>query len=140
MSLTSAKEGLEVRFKLSVNDYKYMEGLAKFYYDHNILRTPSVHSLAKFSIYKAVNEWINQQQLGLQAKKQREQTIEEVLTPNPTGRPRGDHVGAPVKPKPVIPVRPVQPTGQTLEEQYNELYSSQLPEEEQPADEEEELF
>ena len=64
----------EVRFKLAHEEYLYLEGLAKFYYDHRIISRPTVHSLAMFATIKAANEWIQQQSLALEARKQRQKT------------------------------------------------------------------
>ena len=64
----------KVRFKLAHEEYLYLEGLAKFYYDHRIISRPTVHSLAKFATIKGANEWIQQQSLALEARKQRQKT------------------------------------------------------------------
>lgn len=64
----------EVRFKLAPADFRYIKGLAVFYYDHHIIPRPTLHSLAKFATFKVANEWIQQQTIALEARKQRQQT------------------------------------------------------------------
>jgi hypothetical protein len=64
----------EVRFKLEPEDYRYLKGLAVFYYDHRVIPRPTVHSLAKSATIKAANEWIQQQSIALEARQQRQQT------------------------------------------------------------------
>ena len=64
----------EVRFKLEQEDYRYLKGLAVFYYDYRVIPRPTVHSLAKFATIKAANEWIQQQSIALEARQQSQQT------------------------------------------------------------------
>jgi hypothetical protein len=63
--------GPEIRFKVTPDEYRYLEGLAKFYYDNGVIPKPSVHSLGKFAIIRAANEWDTVQTRALQ---QREDT------------------------------------------------------------------
>jgi hypothetical protein len=44
--------GPEIRFKVTPDEYRYLEGLAKFYYDNEVIPKPSVHSLGQFAIRK----------------------------------------------------------------------------------------
>ena len=62
----------EVRFKLTTAEYLYLQGLARFFYDNRIIRTPSVHSLGKLAIRKIANEWIQVQTTALQERNKRE--------------------------------------------------------------------
>ena len=47
----------EIRFKVTPDDYRYLEGLAKFYFDNGVIPKPSVHCLGKFAIIRTANEW-----------------------------------------------------------------------------------
>ena len=69
----------EIRFKVKPHEYCYLEGLAKFYYDIGVIPKPSVHSLAKFAIIKAYNEWINQQTKALQRTERRRKVIRSII-------------------------------------------------------------
>ena len=61
----------EIRFKVTPDGYRYLEGLAKFYYDNGVIPKPSVHSLGKFAIIKADNEWIIVETTALQRRERR---------------------------------------------------------------------
>ena len=67
--------GAEIRFKVTPDEYPYLEGLAKFYYDNRVIPKPSVHSLAKFAIIKAYNEWQIVQTTALQQRERRHKVI-----------------------------------------------------------------
>jgi hypothetical protein len=56
----------EVRFKLTITEYLYLQGLARFFYDNRIIATPTIHSLGKLAIRKIGNEWIQVQKTALQ--------------------------------------------------------------------------
>ncbi len=71
--------GLEVRFKLPPSEYHYLEELAKFFYDNGVIPKPSVHSLAKFAIRKAANEWNNVQTRALQQRERRHKVIRSII-------------------------------------------------------------
>ena len=71
--------GPEIRFKVTPPEYRYLEGLAKFYYDNDVIPKPTVHSLAKFAIRKAANEWINQQTKALQQRERRRKVIRSII-------------------------------------------------------------
>ena len=71
--------GPEIRFKVTPDEYRYLEGLAKFYYDIGVIPTPSVHSLGKFAIIKAYNEWIDQQTKALQRTERRRKVIRSII-------------------------------------------------------------
>jgi hypothetical protein len=67
--------GSEIRFKVTPDEYRYLEGLAKFYYDIGVILKPSVHSLGKFAIIKAANDWDNVQTRALQQRDRRHKVI-----------------------------------------------------------------
>jgi hypothetical protein len=67
--------GPEIRFKVTPDEYRYLEGLANFYYDNRVISKPSVHSLGKFAIIRAANEWNNQQTTALQQRERRHKVI-----------------------------------------------------------------
>jgi hypothetical protein len=69
----------EIRFKVKPHEYRYLEGLAKFYYDNRVIHKPSVHSLAKFAIIKAYNEWISVQTKALQQRERRRKVIRSII-------------------------------------------------------------
>jgi hypothetical protein len=71
--------GEEIRFKVTPDDYCNLEGLAKFYYDNRVIPKPSVHSLAKFAIIKAYNEWISVQTKALQQRERRRKVIRSII-------------------------------------------------------------
>ena len=71
--------GSEIRFKVTPDEYRYLEGLAKFFYDIGVIPKPSVHSLGKFAIIKAYNEWINQQTKALQRTERRRKVIRSII-------------------------------------------------------------
>ena len=71
--------GPEIRFKVTPDEYRYLEGLAKFYYDIGVIPTSGVHSLGKFAIIKAYNEWINQQTKALQQTERRRKVIRSII-------------------------------------------------------------
>jgi hypothetical protein len=58
----------EIRFKVKPHEYRYLEGLAKFYYDIGVILKPSVHSLGKSAIIRAANEWQIVQTRALQQR------------------------------------------------------------------------
>ncbi|HEX2067957.1 MAG TPA: hypothetical protein VHF08_04595 [Nitrososphaeraceae archaeon] len=68
----------EIRFKVTPRDYCFLEGLAKFYYDIGVIPKPSVHSLAKFAIIKAANEWQIVQTTALQRGDRRRKVIRSI--------------------------------------------------------------
>ena len=69
----------EIRFKVTPDEYRYLEGLAKFYYDNRVIPKPSVHSLAKFAIIKAYNEWQIVQMRALQQRERRHKVIRSLI-------------------------------------------------------------
>ena len=69
----------EIRFKVTPDDYLYLKGLAKFYYDNRVIPKPSVHSLAKFAIIKAYNEWQIVQTRALQRSDRRRKVIRSII-------------------------------------------------------------
>ncbi len=71
--------GPEIRFKVTPDEYRYLEGLAKFYYDNRVIPKPSVHSLGKFAIIKAANEWNNVQTRALQQRERRQKVIRSII-------------------------------------------------------------
>ena len=71
--------GSEIRFKVTPDEYRYLEGLAKFYYDIGVIPKPSVHSLAKFAIIKAYNEWQIMQTTALQRRDRRRKVIRSII-------------------------------------------------------------
>jgi hypothetical protein len=71
--------GPEIRFKVTSHEYRYLEGLAKFYYDNRVIPKPSVHSLGKFAIIKAANEWNNVQTRALQQRERRHKVIRSLI-------------------------------------------------------------
>jgi hypothetical protein len=71
--------GPEIRFKVTPHDYRYLEGLAKFYYDIGVILKPSVHSLGKFAIIKAANEWQIVQTTALQQRERRHKVISSLI-------------------------------------------------------------
>jgi hypothetical protein len=71
--------GPEIRFKVTPHEYRYLEGLAKFYYDNGVIPKPSVHSLGKFAIIRAANEWNNQQTKALQQRERRHKVLRSLI-------------------------------------------------------------
>ena len=71
--------GPEIRFKVKPHEYRYLEGLAKFYYDIGIIPKPSVHSLGKFATIKTANEWISVQTTALQRTERRRKVIRSLI-------------------------------------------------------------
>ena len=71
--------GSEIRFKVTPDENRYLEGLAKFYYDIGVIPKPSVHSLAKFAIIKAYNEWQIVQTRALQRRDRRRKVIRSII-------------------------------------------------------------
>ena len=69
----------EIRFKVTPHEYRYFEGLAKFFYDIGVIPKPSVHSLGKFAIIKAANEWQFVQTTALQQKERRHKIIRSLI-------------------------------------------------------------
>jgi hypothetical protein len=71
--------GPEIRFKVTPHDYRYLEGLAKFYFDSGVIPKPSVHSLGKFAIIKTANDWNNMQTRALQQRERRHKVIRSLI-------------------------------------------------------------
>lgn len=71
--------GQEIRFKVTPDEYRYLEGLAKFFYDNGVIPKPSIHSLAKFAIIKAANDWNNVQTRALQQRDRRRKVIRSII-------------------------------------------------------------
>ncbi len=71
--------GPEIRFKVTPDEYRYLEGLAKFYYDIGVIPKPSVHCLGKFAIIKAYNEWQIVQTTALQRRDRRRKVIGSII-------------------------------------------------------------
>jgi hypothetical protein len=71
--------GPEIRFKLTPDEYRYLEGLAKFYYDIGVIPKPSVHCLGKFAIIRAANEWQIVQTTALQRTERRRKVIRSII-------------------------------------------------------------
>jgi hypothetical protein len=71
--------GPEIRFKVTPDEYRYLEGLANFYYDNRVISKPSVHSLGKFATIKTANEWISVQTTALQKRERRHKVIRPLI-------------------------------------------------------------
>jgi hypothetical protein len=71
--------GPEIRFKVTPHDYRYLKGLAKFYFDSGVIPKPSVHSLGKFAIIRTANEWISVQTTALQRRERRQKVIRSLI-------------------------------------------------------------
>jgi hypothetical protein len=71
--------GPEIRFKVKPHEYRYLKGLAKFYYDIGVILKPSVHSLGQFAIRRAANEWISVQTKALQQRERRRKVIRSII-------------------------------------------------------------
>ena len=71
--------GQEIRFKVTPDDYCYLEGLAKFYYDNGVIPKPSVHCLGKFAIIRTANEWQIVQTRALQQRERRHKVIRSLI-------------------------------------------------------------
>jgi hypothetical protein len=71
--------GPEICFKVTPGEYRYLEGLAKFYYDNGVIPKPSVHSLGKFATIKTANEWISVQTTALQQRERRHKVIRPLI-------------------------------------------------------------
>ena len=69
----------EIRFKVTPDDYRYLEGLAKFYFDNGVIPKPSVHSLGKFATIKAANEWISVETTALQRRERRHKVLRPLI-------------------------------------------------------------
>jgi hypothetical protein len=69
----------EIRYKVTPLDYCYLEALAKFYFDKGVIPKPSVHSLGKFAIIKAANEWQFVQTRALQQRERRQKVIRSLI-------------------------------------------------------------
>ena len=69
----------EIRFKVTPDEYCYLEGLAKFYYDNKVIPKPSVHSLGKFATIRAANEWHTVQTRALQQRERRHKVIRPLI-------------------------------------------------------------
>jgi hypothetical protein len=65
----------EARFKMTPEDYRYLEGMAKFYYDHKVIPKPTVHSLAKFAMIKFALDWIKVEEYALKKRKERQNVM-----------------------------------------------------------------
>jgi hypothetical protein len=71
--------GPEIRFKVKPHEYRYLEGLAKFYYDIGVIPMPSVHSLGKSAIIREANEWQIVQTTALQRRDRRRKVIRSII-------------------------------------------------------------
>ena len=71
--------GQEIRFKVTPDEYSYLEGLAKFFFDNRVIPKPSVHCLGKFAIIKTANEWNNVQTRALQQRERRHKVIRSLI-------------------------------------------------------------
>ena len=71
--------GPEIRFKVKPHEYRYLAGLAKFFYDIWVIPTPSVHSLGKSAIIRAANEWQIVQTTALQRRDRRRKVIRSII-------------------------------------------------------------
>jgi hypothetical protein len=69
----------EIRFKVTPDEYRYLEGLAKFYYDNRVIPKPNVHSLGKFAIIREANEWQIVQTTALQRIDRRRKVIRSII-------------------------------------------------------------
>ena len=69
----------EIRFKVTPDEYRCLEGLAKFYYDNRLILMPSVPSLAKLAIIKAYNDWQIVQTRALQQRERRHKVIRSLI-------------------------------------------------------------
>jgi hypothetical protein len=71
--------GPEIRFKVTLDEYYYLKGLATFYFDNRVIPKPSVHCLGKFAIIKAYNEWQIEQTRALQRRERRQKVIRSII-------------------------------------------------------------
>jgi hypothetical protein len=71
--------GPKIRFKVTPDEYRYLEGLAKFYYDNEVIPKPSVHSLGQFAIRKTANDWQIVQTTALQRRARRQKVIRSLI-------------------------------------------------------------
>jgi hypothetical protein len=69
----------EIRFKVTPDEYRYLEGLAKFYYDNRVIPKPNVRSLGKFAIIREANEWQIVQTTALQRIDRRRKVIRSII-------------------------------------------------------------
>jgi hypothetical protein len=69
----------EIRFKVTPDDYRCLEGLAKFYFDNGVIPKPSVHCLGKFAIIRTANEWQIVQTTALQKRERRQKVIRSII-------------------------------------------------------------
>jgi hypothetical protein len=69
------KDYHEVRFKVTNEDYYYLEGMSGFYFDHRVIPRATVHSLAKSATIRAANEWKKVESIALEARKKRQQIL-----------------------------------------------------------------
>jgi hypothetical protein len=71
--------GPEIRFKVTLDEYRSLEGLAKFYYDIGVILKPSVHCLGKSAIRREANEWQIVQTTALQRRDRRRKVIRSII-------------------------------------------------------------
>ena len=69
----------EIRFKVKPHEYRYLKGLATFYFDNRVIPKPSVHFLGKFAIIRAANEWISVETRALQRRERRRKVIRSII-------------------------------------------------------------
>lgn len=69
----------EIRFKVTPDEYRYLKGLATFYYDNRVIPKPSVHSLGRFAIIRTANEWQIEQTTALQRRERRQKVIRSII-------------------------------------------------------------
>jgi hypothetical protein len=69
----------EIRFKVRPDEYRNLEGLAKFYYDKRVIPKPSIHSFAKFATIRTYNEWMYVQTTALQRADRRRKVIRSII-------------------------------------------------------------
>ena len=71
--------GPEIRFKVTPDEYRHLEGLAKFFFDNRVIPKPSVHCLGKFAIIRTANEWQIVQTRALQRRERRQKVIRSII-------------------------------------------------------------
>jgi hypothetical protein len=54
-------------------------GLSQVFFDNGVIPKPSVHSLGKFAIIKAANEWQFVQTTALQQRERRQKVIRSLI-------------------------------------------------------------
>ena len=76
-SKTSVRDGVNIQFRVTANDFDNFNALAKHFFEINAIRKPTVAALAKASLYKICQEYMSlylrEQAALLQQQYQQEQ-------------------------------------------------------------------